>query len=337
MNKLKEKITQHQITAFLILTYLVTWLLILLFLVTGYKQLIGIFVFIGIFGPALANIIISRIIEPVPSANTRKERLITFLIAWIIATAIYTLNVKTTSRIESPVTIIFYGIIGLLPAIVVASAFSRFPGVRKSVASIIKPKGHIGWYLFALLIFPFIKLVSIPISNQLGLGFISEPYRAFGISRMLGLAAVSFLYGLVFTGGLNEETGWTGFALPRLQVRHSPLIASIVLWFFWVLWHIPMQIADLWYPDVESLIRGVIGMFFARFIFTWLYNKTKGGILTAVLFHASANASFSFLPTSYIQMIFEVILAVFLVFIARMWEKLPDDNPAMYRSTVKNT
>jgi hypothetical protein len=35
-------------------------------------------------------------------------------------------------------------------------------------------------------------------------------------------------------------------------------------------------------------------------------------------------------------MILEAILAVFIVFIARMWEKLPDDNPAMYRRTVKN-
>ena len=331
MNKLKEWNKQHQLTAFFIMTYLTTWLLILPYLVTGDEQIFGILVLVGIFGPAFINIIISRIIEPVPSVNTHKKKHVTFLITWIIATVIFTFNVKTTSEIESPVAIVFYAIVGLLPAFVLASVFSKFPGVRKSLSSLLKPKGNIGWYLFALLFAPVIKLVSIPITNLLGLEAISEPDQVSGVLQLVGLIAVSFLFGFFFTGGLNEETGWTGFALPRLQAQYSPFIASIVLWFFWILWHMPMQIAGFWNPELYSFIRALIGTFFARFIFTWLYNKTEGSILPAILLHVSANVSFVFLPVTHVDMILGALIAVFIIFRARMWEKLPAESPAIYR------
>ena len=330
MNKLKEWIKQHQLSAFFLLTYLTTWLFILPYIVTGDEQTFGIFVLIGIFGPAFINIIISRIIEPVPDENLFKKRCVTFLVTWIIATVIFTLNIKTTSEIESPVAIVFYAIVGLLPAFVLASVFSKFPGVRKSLFSLLKPKGHLWWYVFALLFAPVIKLVSIPIANLLDMEVISEPDQISDLIELVVLISVSFLYGLVFTGGLNEETGWTGFALPRLQTRYNPFIASIVLWFFWIVWHIPMQISGFWNPELHSFIRSLIGTFFARFIFTWLYNKTQGSILPAIMLHASANVSFAFLPVTHVHMILEALIAVFIIFRARMWKKLPAESPAIY-------
>ena len=330
MNRYQEWIKQHQLSAFFLLTNLTTWLLILPYIVTGDEQTFGIFVLVGIFGPALINIIISRIIEPVPEGHFRNKKHITFLVTWIVATAIFTFNVITTSEIESPVAIVFYAIVGLLPAFVLASVFSKFPGVRKSLCSLLKPKGHVSWYVFALLFAPAIKLVSMPITSLIGMEVISEPDQASDLLELVVLISGSFLYGLVFTGGLNEETGWTGFAMPRLQNRYNPFIASIVLWFFWIVWHIPMQISGFWNPELHSFIRSLIGTFFARFIFTWLYNKTKGSILPAIILHASANLSFAFLPVTHVHMILEALIAVFIIFRAKMWKKLPAESPAIY-------
>jgi len=330
IKKLKELIKLYQISAFFVLTYLITWFLLLPYMLTGDEQAYGILVMFGIFGPAFANIIVSRIIRPVPSDHKPTFKYLIFLITWIIATVIFTFNVKTTSEIESPIAIIFYAVVGLLPAFVLASVFSKFPEVRKSLSSLLKPKGSLWLYILALLFAPAIKIFSIPISNLLGLEVISEPDQVLGLSQLVGLIVISFLYGFFFTGGLNEETGWTGFALPRLQNRYSPFITSIILWFFWILWHMPMQISGFWNPELDSFIRALIGTFFARFIFTWLYNKTNGSILPAIILHASANVSFVFLPVTHVHMILEAVITIFIIIKAKMWEKLPPDSQATY-------
>jgi len=87
---------------------------------------------------------------------------------------------------------------------------------------------------------------------------------------------------------------------------------------------------------LEFFIRALIGTFFARFILTWLFNKTKGGILPAMILHVSANVSFMVLPNSDVAMILEAILAIIIIIKSRMWVKQPDDNHAVFRM-IKET
>ena len=39
---------------------------------------------------------------------------------------------------------------------------------------------------------------------------------------------------------IGEEPGWRGFALPRLQRRHSPLVATLMLGVVVAAWHLPL-------------------------------------------------------------------------------------------------
>jgi hypothetical protein len=202
MPTLKEQIKKYQLTAFFSFTYFFTWLLFLPVILTGDQQVYGILALIGLFCPALLNIFISRILEPVPIAKEKIKWRITFLLVWIISTIAFTLNIIATSELESPFAIVIYAIVALLPAYVVSSAFSKFPGIRKSLSSIVKPKGHLGYYLFALLMAPAIKLISVPISNIIGLDIISAPDNPDGM-QLLVLILALFFYGFLFTGGLN--------------------------------------------------------------------------------------------------------------------------------------
>jgi membrane protease YdiL (CAAX protease family) len=87
-----------------------------------------------------------------------------------------------------------------------------------------------------------------------------------------GFALVALL------GGGQEEPGWRGFALPRLQQRITPLRATLLLAVLWGIWHLP-----LYGP-------GFVGPMFYAFFYTYLYNKT-GSVGLCMLLHGSFTAA----------------------------------------------
>lgn len=143
----------------------------------------------------------------------------------------------------------------------------------------------------------------------------------------LSLLIPLFVMVLLIAGPLGEELGWRGFALPELQRRRSPLIASLILGVLWGVWHAPLFFvvgapffgAPLW--------LFIIMMVALSILFTWVYNNTKGSLLLVLLFHAAIDTAIYYLrlfPTitgimrPVIMVALAIIgLAVILVFIAR--------------------
>lgn len=98
-----------------------------------------------------------------------------------------------------------------------------------------------------------------------------------------GIGAVLFW---ILTYGLGEEVGWRGFALPRLQTSRNALSATVFLWIFWSLWHLP---AFFYLYDTSILIPFLIGQFSGAILFTWLFNSTSGSTLMVIIFHGTFN------------------------------------------------
>ena len=93
------------------------------------------------------------------------------------------------------------------------------------------------------------------------------------------------------TSGCGEEFGWRGFALPRLQRTHTALASTLLLSIGWAGWHVP---ALLYLPSYAGIGLRVLPGFFlgitaGAIVLTWLYNRSDGRVMPAVLWHASFN------------------------------------------------
>lgn len=89
-----------------------------------------------------------------------------------------------------------------------------------------------------------------------------------------------------FTFGIGEETGWRGYALPRLQKGTSALTATILLAVLWAFWHLP-QFFYLFDPAIA--MGWGIGLFAGAIVFTWLFNSSGGSILIVAIWHGCFN------------------------------------------------
>ena len=110
---------------------------------------------------------------------------------------------------------------------------------------------------------------------------------------------------LALIAGLGEEPGWRGFALPRLEARLAPLLATALLGFVWAMWHLPLVFVDPRFPHGFTSIAPqillafltMLTIFFYAFFYTWVYNRTQS-VLLCMLLHGSFNAAIGLLPAS---------------------------------------
>jgi membrane protease YdiL (CAAX protease family) len=334
MNRLTEFIRRHQLIAYFVLTYTFSWALWIPLqpLVLDGQDLLGPLISLGIFGPALVSIGLSALLQPRPRQGSRRPSAIAFIAVWIIATPIIVLNSVVTEQLDlSPLLVVLSAATGLLPAFVLSSAFSTIPGVRAHLRTYIEPRGAPGYYLLALVLFPAIWLLGILVSRALGMEIPVKDYPVEGIG-LAGVILLFFLMNFIY-GGLSEEPGWRGFALPRLQVRFSPFTASLILGILWAVWHAPARFGGIEAkPLVDTLIEWVL-IVFVTFIFTWFFNRTKGSILVTALVHPLMNTATYFLPGTLGAILLVIGFMVFSVIFDRMWRRLPAENPAIHQAT----
>ena len=122
---------------------------------------------------------------------------------------------------------------------------------------------------------------------------------------VVGRIVVEFVRVLFLGGPLEEELGWRGFLLPRLQAKRSAFTATIVLGLIWGLWHIPLYFV-LGTGQYETAASAGVTFAIAAFVvwtmglsvlFTWLFNETGGSLVIAILFHAAVNLA-AFVPAA---------------------------------------
>jgi membrane protease YdiL (CAAX protease family) len=181
-------------------------------------------------------------------------------------------------------------LLGPLVAAVVVTAWTKgVTGLRELVGRMIRWRVGIRWWFWSLS--PLVYFAAGATLVRLTDG--GWPSLS-GLDRYSGLPAIGvigvWLLALL-TNGIGEETGWRGFALPQIQRRYTPLVASLALVPMWALWHAP-------YFAVLSTYRGFAPFQYAGFVFglacgsvvlTWLYNRSGASILIVAVWHATFN------------------------------------------------
>jgi membrane protease YdiL (CAAX protease family) len=332
MKRIAGWIRRHQVLAFFILAYAISWpaFSLIYFVFPGNpaaEALAGPF---AIFSPALMAMLISGIVEPLPRHESSRPRWIAFIVSWFVSAPILILYGWRIQGMELIVTVIVYSIMALLPAWVLSSAYARTPGVRKQFSTLLRPRGPVLWYLVVFLIFPGIPLLAMGITRLFG-GEAQFYLAELGFEGVGIFLLLEFLKGFLLTGGINEESGWRGFALPRLQARYPVIVAAVIVGFFWALWHLPYDIGR-GIPIGEILENRLFWNQLFAILMAWLYSRTNGSILAPALFHPAMNAfgnQFSITPVGRVLFIG---LTIFAIVSDRMWEKLPEDSLAAYQA-----
>jgi membrane protease YdiL (CAAX protease family) len=337
-----EWVTRHPIEAFFLFAIVMFFglcfpvVLITTLQEDTFGQILGLYLArTGVYSPVLAGIFVARIIQPGRQRVSLTRRLSVFLPVWFFAAIIHAVSLDLDAQPGSSLIglVVISLPVALLPAFVISSAFSGSDGVKQMLSTLVKPKGSIVYYLVALLTFPVIFIVGTGITNALN-GNAWFPRVSQGADLAFTLV-ITFFSVLLFSGGINEESGWRGFAQIRLQAKYSPLAANLILWLLMVIWHIPNDIVQ--YRSGGYILARIALYPFITILFGWIYNRTKGSILAPAIFHASMNSMnplVGVFPVTAAGSILLVSLAMAAVVFDRMWRRLPGDHPAVHQDIV---
>ena len=325
---------RHQLISFFGLSFAISWGLLITFgpLYARGVVLVTPFLMLALFGPALAGIIVSGIVGPQPVQGEARNRFLAFVLVWLVATPAFVFSPELSREGIglSARLLVMAGVVALIPAFVVSSAFSRTAGIRHYLQPLVRPRGNVVWYVLAIVLVPALLTLSILITRLAG-GEVPPPRVATdgGWDGFLGLFLLSAAYRFFYANACGEEPGWRGFALPRLQAQYSPLTANLILAFFWALWHLPLpQAQGLTNP--AAFLQYYAATFTHCIIITWLFNHTRGSILVAGLEHVSSNVSRLLIPETLAFQFTRPAFCILLIVLYRMWERLPTNHAALY-------
>lgn len=112
---------------------------------------------------------------------------------------------------------------------------------------------------------------------------------------------IPYLLMMILLGGGQEEFGWRGYALPRLESQLGLWPANTVLGIILACWHLPLWFitgTSQSYMNFFGFILLTIGY---SFIFSWIRNISGNKPFSGLFAHGVANAFIPFMPTLIMQ------------------------------------
>ena len=284
------------------------------------------FIQFGAYGPVLAAMLVAALGSGQRIPAPLGRRLLATGLA--LAAAVYVNWSLFSHLLESGAGAIDWGlavIATLMPGWILFNTNARLPGVRALLHPLTRWQTNPLWFFIALFL-----MLSLSVTGVLLVSLFSgQPLfawtEAFLASESLRNLPLVFLATALYGGPLGEEAGWRGFALPRLQKRFDPLLASVWLGLIWALWHLPLHVTGFYDQTFGNPINGLLLRAFTTIpltlIFTWLYNRTRGNLLVMVCLHTAVNVSSSLIAPGTGMYITTAIAVVMMVIFNRMYRR----------------
>src|SRR5262245_49621993 len=167
----------------------------------------------------------------------------------------------------------------LIAALVVIGVADGREGLRGLWTRV--TRWRVGWQWYA-------AAVLVPIGLAFAAGGLNVAFGATDaplVKLELTTLALTFATRMVFPlfAPIAEEPAWRGFALPRLQARHSPFTATLILGLVVAVWHVPLVFLSTEHLEPVMLLATVAVTFF----YTWLFNHTGGSVFITIVAHAA--------------------------------------------------
>src|SRR5215216_6058906 len=194
-------------------------------------------------------------------------------------------------------------------------------GLREFRSRLLKWRVGARWYAVALLTAPLVATavllgLSLTSPDFFPRIFISTEDKAF-------LLQFSIVSGLMV--GIFEELGWTGFAVPKMRQRYGVLGRGLIVGLMFAAWNF---LVVFWVSDATSTAGALPPALFVlvilftwlpayRVLMVWVYERTNGSLLVAMLMHVSLVASWtSMTPLALVEV---PLVIYYFVFTAALW------------------
>jgi len=198
-----------------------------------------------------------------------------------------------------------------ISAVTVVYISEKREGVKTLMKTSFRWRVGAFWILFSSLIVPLFLLLTIGL-NWLFTGNIID-LNAYLIDN--GITDPASIIIWIWVGaisyGVFEEIGWRGYALPKLQEKYNPLIATIILTILWAFWHVPLFFYRL---SISYVFGWFFGLFMGAIVLTFLFNSSGKSAFVAILFHITNNIVWLF-NIAEVQMYVTIMLVILVIII----------------------
>ena len=340
MSSVCELIKKYQLISYFVLAFAITWAVFCIpfFYTISDPATFILMMGIGGTGPAFAAIILSRIIKPEKVGTDSQMRWTVFSIAFVVTAAciIFYLRICPLSASVPLLLLVIFN--SAIAAYIISGGFADRQGIRDLLKKLYIWKTGWIWYVAALALIPVIMYVTMIICSLITGNTVGEIIPEISLS-VASSVIIALGYVTLVRGPLREEIGWRGFALPRLQHLYSPLLGTLILGIIWTIWHLPLHLNGVYGNGMDGFIERFYFNIGVTFLFTWIYNHSRGSLLMTTFFHTSVNttATVLLIPAAITGPYYLVfcalvnIAAIVAIIKDKMWKKLPGEHEAVYK------